>query len=334
MPVTKTLYVPAGVEAVVVTVTIVLLSVEPAVRLTLAWFRDAVGPLTTTGETETDRLAVPVKPRLFSVIVDVCEAAVPSVKLNVVGEALMVKSGSTITTRGTECDSAPLVPIMENEYVPDGVEAVVETVSIDVGLGFAELRVTLDGANIRLRPVGVVPVNERLTAALSPNLSTWIVVVPELLAMNSRVPGNAQGSRQAALSWMTKSAVATTVRPIGWECFNGLLVPVRITVKLPTVPTAVATVRVVVADPPAARVKLVAPSVAVGPPRARPEVVRVTVPLYPLMLVMVIVDVSGLPPTMLNAAGLAAIVKSPGSTIVIATDRMTSLLTGIDTVAV
>ncbi len=93
MPVTVTVYVPAGVAAVdaIVRVDVALL---PGVRLTLVGARVAVRPVA-VGDTAAVSATLPVKPKLLAVIVEVAE--LPARNVAVVGLAAMVKSAVTVT---------------------------------------------------------------------------------------------------------------------------------------------------------------------------------------------------------------------------------------------
>jgi hypothetical protein len=93
-PVTVTVYVPAGVAAVVAIVSVDV-AVEPAVRLTLVGANVKVIPVA-TGDTVADNATLPVKPRLLAVIVEVADP--PAVKLaGVAALAEIVKSPTTVT---------------------------------------------------------------------------------------------------------------------------------------------------------------------------------------------------------------------------------------------
>jgi hypothetical protein len=70
-PVTVTVYVPAGVEAVVAIVSVDV-AVEPGVRLTLVGTNVNVIPVA-AGDTVADNATLPVKPRLLAVIVEVAD---------------------------------------------------------------------------------------------------------------------------------------------------------------------------------------------------------------------------------------------------------------------
>src|SRR5689334_662802 len=93
------------------------------------------------------------------------------------------------------------------------------------------------------------------------------------------------------------------------ECDIAPLVPVTVTVKVPKVP-AKTTLSVEVADPFGGRTTLDGFSITLKP--GVTVLVRETVPLKPLMLVMVIVEVEDEPPhpPRTREVGDAAIVKS------------------------
>ena len=93
MPVTVTVYVPAGVEAVVAIVSVDV-EVEPGVRLTLVGAKVNVIPVA-AGDTVADNATLPVKHRLLTVIVEVADP--PAVKLDgVAAPAATVKSPTTV----------------------------------------------------------------------------------------------------------------------------------------------------------------------------------------------------------------------------------------------
>ncbi len=94
MPVTVTVYTPAGVDAVVDTVRVEV-AVEPGVRLTLVGANVKVMPVA-AGDTVAERATLPVKPLLLRVIVEVAEP--PAVKLGgVAAPAAIVKSAVMVT---------------------------------------------------------------------------------------------------------------------------------------------------------------------------------------------------------------------------------------------
>ncbi len=70
-PVTVTVYVPAGVAAVVAIVKVEV-PVEPEVRLMLVGAKVKVMPVA-AGATVADSATLPVNPRLFAVMVDVAD---------------------------------------------------------------------------------------------------------------------------------------------------------------------------------------------------------------------------------------------------------------------
>ncbi len=105
VPVIVMEYVSGGMEAIVVIVRVDV-PVEPRVKLTLVGSNVAVGPVV-EGETDAVRLTLPVKPRLFRVIVEVAEP--PAMKLlGLAGVAEMVKSGVTVTVTVAEWDGTPV----------------------------------------------------------------------------------------------------------------------------------------------------------------------------------------------------------------------------------
>ena len=65
------MYVPAGVDAVVVIVRVEV-PVEPGVKLTLVGVKVNVMPVA-AGDTVAERATLPVKPRLFRVMVEVAD---------------------------------------------------------------------------------------------------------------------------------------------------------------------------------------------------------------------------------------------------------------------
>ncbi len=83
---------PAGVDAVVVMVRVEV-ELEPGVRLAVVGLTATANPVA-VGETAADRVTVPVKPRLPTVIVDVAE--LPARTDAVVGLAVTVKSDVTV----------------------------------------------------------------------------------------------------------------------------------------------------------------------------------------------------------------------------------------------
>jgi hypothetical protein len=88
VPVTVTLYLPAGVAEVAVTVRVEVPDIILLVRTMLALLNIAVGPLVTVGLTAVDKPTVPVPPStLLTVIVDV--PGVVGVTVSVVGLADM-----------------------------------------------------------------------------------------------------------------------------------------------------------------------------------------------------------------------------------------------------
>ena len=91
VPVTVTVYVPKGVNVVVVTLRIEV-PVPPELRVTVGGFRGAV-IVDVLGTTVDDNETVPEKPLLARVICEVPK--LPAAMFRDVGLALMEKSGST-----------------------------------------------------------------------------------------------------------------------------------------------------------------------------------------------------------------------------------------------
>jgi len=67
VPVTVIVYVPAGVELEVETVSVEV-AVDPLVRVTLEGFSVDARPWETTGETAVPRLTVPAKPFMLEIV--------------------------------------------------------------------------------------------------------------------------------------------------------------------------------------------------------------------------------------------------------------------------
>jgi hypothetical protein len=106
--VTVTVYVPAGVDAVVAIVS-VLVPVEAGVRLMLVGANVKVIPVA-TGATVAESATLPVKPRLLAVIVEV--ALFPATKLaGVAAPAAIVKSPTTVIDTDAVWDRVPLTPV-------------------------------------------------------------------------------------------------------------------------------------------------------------------------------------------------------------------------------
>jgi hypothetical protein len=107
-PVTVTVYVPAGVDAVVAIVR-VLVPVEPGVRLILVGANVNVMPVA-AGATAAESATLPVNPRLLAVIVEV--ALLPATKLaGVAAPAAIVKSPTTVIETVAVWDMVPLAPV-------------------------------------------------------------------------------------------------------------------------------------------------------------------------------------------------------------------------------
>ena len=103
-----TVYVPAGVEAVVVMVRVDV-ELDPGVRLTLVGLTATVRPVA-VGDTAADSDTVPVKPRLPTVMVEV--VLPPASTLADVGLAATVKSPTTTSVIEVELVVDPLAALM------------------------------------------------------------------------------------------------------------------------------------------------------------------------------------------------------------------------------
>jgi len=103
-----TVYVPAGVDAVVAMVSVEV-PVEPGVRETLVGLKVAVKPLA-AGDTAAVSATDPVNPELVRVQVEVAEP--PATKLaGLVAVQESVKSAPTVIVTVAVCVIAPLVPV-------------------------------------------------------------------------------------------------------------------------------------------------------------------------------------------------------------------------------
>ena len=107
-------------------------AVPPDESVTDAVLRDRTGP---GGETVAVRLRVPEKPlRLERVIVEV--AVEFCVMFNEPGLVVMAKFGTvTVTETVVVRATVPLFPSIVTVYMPEGVEAVVKMVKMDVADG-------------------------------------------------------------------------------------------------------------------------------------------------------------------------------------------------------
>ena len=107
---TVTLYVPAGVVLVVEKVRVEAPEL-PADSPTGFTVNDTEAPVAEAG-TEEERVTVPLKPLLLRPMLEV--AMLPAMKGGgLVGDALIVKSGFTVTRTLAECGLAPpIVPVM------------------------------------------------------------------------------------------------------------------------------------------------------------------------------------------------------------------------------
>jgi hypothetical protein len=107
-PVTVTVYVPAGVDAVVAIVSVDVAD-DPGVRLTLVGAKVNVIPVA-AGATVAESATLPVKPRLLTVTMEVADP--PAVKLaGDAAPAATVKSPTTVMLTVAVWDRVPLAPV-------------------------------------------------------------------------------------------------------------------------------------------------------------------------------------------------------------------------------
>jgi hypothetical protein len=163
VPVMVTVYVPAGVDAVVLTVRVEVVS--GAIELGLS---EQVGAGVSLPLTAHARFTAALKPLVaLRLIVEVADP--PGVLMVAdVGFAVSVKLGTALTVKVTVTVWLvdPDVPVMVTVEVPPGVAVVVEMVSVEVA-GDAP-GVTEAGANAQLPPVGRPTEHDSATAALKP----------------------------------------------------------------------------------------------------------------------------------------------------------------------
>jgi hypothetical protein len=153
------------------------------------------------GETVSDNVTVPVN-ELTAATVRVEVEGEPTTAFTAVGLAITVKSGATATVKATvaECESEPLVPVTvaANEPVVDPVQERVELAEVAV-----ELRVTLVGLRVHVRPVDGATVSESVTVPVKPFVAATVIVeVPGVPTITLTVVG---------LAVTVKSGAAVTV---------------------------------------------------------------------------------------------------------------------------
>lgn len=154
-------------------------------------------------------------------------------------------------------------------------------------------RVTLVGVREQVSPLGGETAAERDTVPVKPEtLVTVIVDVPALPALTVTLVGLAVTVK----SWTVKTIVAVLERDP--------LVPVTVTVYVPAEPLHDS-----VEVPEVPRVTLVGDRAHVRPVDGEMAAARVTVPVKPLTLVRVMVEVPAAPALTVTLVGLAAIVK-------------------------
>jgi hypothetical protein len=188
------------------------------------------------------------------------------------GETEIEKSDGVVTTSVTlfEWVSEPLVPVIVNVYVPVGVLATVETVSVVLPAPNTDV-----GLKLPLAPVGR-PATLKLTLPLKPLLGVTVdVYVVPLPCTTLRDDGVVESEKSGAVT------ISVTL----FEWVNVPSVPVIVTVYVPVgVLTAVEIVPVVVPEV----VTDGGLNTALAPV-GRPLALNVTVPVYPLIALMVVV---------------------------------------------
>jgi hypothetical protein len=158
---------------------------EPGVSDTIAGLNEGV-KLVVDGDTVAVRLTLSVRPKLFSVTVDVPD--LPATTLGGLGEVtLIAKSPVMVIAKPVEWVKEPLVPVTVTEYEPAGVNAVVDMVKAEVPVlpGVRERPVVLNDAE-RPEAPGVMA-DESVTVPVKPTLATVTADVVGLPATN--VPG-------------------------------------------------------------------------------------------------------------------------------------------------
>jgi hypothetical protein len=203
-------------------------------------------------------------------------------------------------------DRVPLAPVTVTAYVPAGVEAVVEIVSVEVPVE-PGVRLILVGAKAKVIPVAVgATVAESATLPVKPRLLAVIVEVAD--------PPAAKLAGVAALAEIAKSPTTVTVTVAVWEVVP--LEPVTVTVYgLVGVDAVVAIVRVLVPVEPAVRLTLGGLNVNVMPVAAGATVAdSATLPVNP-WLVRVMVEVAKPPAVKLSGVAAPAAIVRPASTV-------------------
>jgi hypothetical protein len=129
VPVTVIKYAPTVAEPVVEMLSVVV-TIDPGVRDTVALLTEAVGPFVNKGETDTVRETLPEKPRLLTYIIPIADP--PTVMTVEFGRPREMAKSVMIADTVVVCFIEPTVAVTVTVYVPMGVEAVAETVRVDV----------------------------------------------------------------------------------------------------------------------------------------------------------------------------------------------------------
>ncbi len=208
----------------------------------------------------------------------------------------------TVTDTVTEWDRAPFVPVTTTLKLPGARPHGVVIVSVetadppDVSVTVVGLRVAVmltdEGVAVRIR--------------LPENIFRLVSVMVDVVELP------ADKLTDAGLAVMLKSPTLTSTC-IVWTCVP--LVPVTVTVKLPL--AVGVTVNNDVAIPPAVNVTLVGLKDAVRPVEGVTDAVRLTVPVKPLTLVRVMVDVPEEPTWTVMTVGFAVMLKSVHVTVTV-----------------
>jgi hypothetical protein len=269
--------------------------------------REVLGLWARRGETVAVRLTVPLKLLVpFTVIVKVVE--LPLVMNCEDGLAVSVKSWiglGTVMETVMECEREPLVPVTVSVYVPGGVELAVHTVRMDVAVPLGD-RETVTGFKLETSPEGEME-EDMVTLPLKLLiLVTLMFELPQEPCAMLRLEG-------AVEIWKSGGAIPVTAKNTFTEWDRLPLFPKTVTLpEPPPVPPKIESVAVAV--PFDVRLRLVGLTDQVlqlgWGQRGDGDVDKETVPVNPLRLVSVIVEVPVVPAGMLRLVGLAVMLKS------------------------
>lgn len=266
---------PSAAEPVAVSVSVLL-------ALVLAGLNNAVTPV---GNPVAVNATVPVKaPVGTTLMAEVPLPPASTVTFEGEDERVNPVAGATVRASVAAIEMPPETPVMVVVNVPAAAEALAVNVSLLVVVALA-------GLNDDVTPVGN-PAMVRFTALAKPFTGvTVMVLVADVPCVTLKVFGAAA---------RVKVGPAFTVKAIVAEVNDVPEVPVTVTVEVPTAAVAVETSVMVLVF--AAESGL---NVAVTP-LGSPLAVRVTLPVKPVLRVMVMVSVTLAPCTALRVAGDAA----------------------------